>query len=130
MHDRQMKTDRRNRCQLVVALLLLWGCLSGRANVYATNIKLNGSTNNAAIVPGRPVRISYILNEPATNVLVRLLSGATVVWSNSLAGTNRGKQFPGVGRHQPGGPKHRGGNLPNQHHGGGGGPSGLDQHHR
>ena len=90
MHDRQMKTDRRNRCQLVVALLLLWGCLSGRANVYATNIKLNGSTNNAAIVPGRPVRISYILNEPATNVLVRLLSGATVVWSNSLAGTNRG----------------------------------------
>ena len=48
MHYRQMKTDRRTRCQLVVALLLLWGGLSVRANVYATDIKLDGSTNNAA----------------------------------------------------------------------------------
>jgi hypothetical protein len=62
-----MKTDRRNWRQLVVALLLLWGCLSGRANVYATNIKLNGSTNNAAVSTNNAAaRISYILNEPAT----------------------------------------------------------------
>jgi hypothetical protein len=85
-----MKTDRRNWRRLVVALLLLWGCFPGRANVYATDIKLNGSTNNAAMVPGRPVQISYILNEPASNVLVRIYSGASVVWTNRLAGTNAG----------------------------------------
>jgi flagellar hook capping protein FlgD len=90
MCDRLMKTDRRNWCPLVVALWLLWGGLSGRANVYATDIKLNGSTNNAAMVPAGAVQISYILNEPATNVLLRICSGASVVWSNSLAGTNAG----------------------------------------
>ncbi|MGA2539988.1 MAG: hypothetical protein ABSG78_00350 [Verrucomicrobiota bacterium] len=87
MHYRQKKTDRRNRCQLVVALLLLCAGVSGRANVYATDIKLNGSTNNAAIVPAGGVQISYILNEPATAGLsVQIFSGATVVWTNNLAG--------------------------------------------
>ena len=89
----QTKSDLRNRRQLVVALLLLCGCLSGRANVYATNIKLNGSTNNAAIAPAEmagAVRISYILNEPATNVFLQIYSGATVVWADNLAGTNAG----------------------------------------
>ena len=90
MHDRLMKTDRRNWCPLVVVLWLLWGGLSGRANVYATGIKLNGSTNNAAMVPAGAVQISYILNEPATNVLVRIYSGVSVLWTNSLAGTNAG----------------------------------------
>jgi hypothetical protein len=89
----QMKIDCRNRCQLVVAVLLLWGCLSGRANVYATDIKLNGSTNNAAIAPAgsdTSVQISYILNETASNVCLQVFSGATVVWTNNLAGTNAG----------------------------------------
>jgi hypothetical protein len=87
------KNDLRNRRQLVVALLLLWGCLPGRANVYATDIKLNGSTNNAAIAPAETaaaVQISYILNEPATNVFLQIYSGPAVVWAGNLAGTNAG----------------------------------------
>jgi hypothetical protein len=91
MHYRQMKTDRRNLGQLVGVLLLLWGCLSGRANVFASDIKLNGSTNNAAMVPGGLVQISYILNEAATaGLCVEIYAGATVVWSNSLAGGDPG----------------------------------------
>ncbi|MGD0412832.1 MAG: hypothetical protein ABSC18_14155 [Verrucomicrobiota bacterium] len=83
-----MKTDRRNWRQLVVALLLLWGCLSGRANVYATNIKLNGSTNNAAVSTNNAAaRISYILNEPATaGVTVRIVSNGVPLWTTNLAG--------------------------------------------
>jgi hypothetical protein len=87
------RTDLRNRRQLAVALLLLWGCLPGRANVYATDIKLNGSTNNAAIAPAEmaaAVQISYILNEPATNVLLQIYSGTNMVWAGALAGTNAG----------------------------------------
>ena len=84
------KADRRNGCLLVAALLLLLGCPSGRANVYATNIKLNGSTNNAATLPAGSMRISYILNDTASNVLVKIYSGGSVIWSNSLAGTNAG----------------------------------------
>ncbi len=87
MHVRQKKTIRRNRCQLVLALLLLSAGLSARANVYATDIKLNSSTNNAAILHATPVQISYILNEPASAGLsLQIFSGATVVWTNGLAG--------------------------------------------
>ena len=65
-----------------------------RANVYATDIKLNGSltgiTNSNAI----PVTISYILNEPATlGTTIKIFSGATVVDTISIAsgpGTLRG----------------------------------------
>ncbi|MDQ6630427.1 MAG: hypothetical protein M3Y82_01560, partial [Verrucomicrobiota bacterium] len=38
-----------------------------RANVYATNIKLNGNlTNSVSVGQGSPVQITYILNEAAT----------------------------------------------------------------
>ena len=131
MHYCQMKTDRRNRCQLVVALLLLWACLSGRANVYATNIKLNGSTNNAAMRPGRPgadqlhpQRTGH--QRPA----LQIYSGAIVVWTNSLAGTNAGSNSVVWGGTNQAGTNVAAGNLSNQHHGGGRGPCGLDQHHR
>jgi hypothetical protein len=93
MRNCQKKTSRRNRCPLVVALLLLASGLPGKANVCATDIKLNGSTNNAAIAASGPdttVQISYILNQPATNVCLRIYSGAAVVWTGSLAGTNTG----------------------------------------
>ena len=88
MHYRQMKTDRRNWCLLVVALPLLWGCLSSRANVYATNIKLNGSTNNAAMATNHAgARISYILNEPATvGVTVQILSNGAPLWTTNIPG--------------------------------------------
>jgi len=53
---------------------------AAKANVYATNIKLNGSLANASTSQGSPVTISYILNEDATaGVTIKVLSGATVV---------------------------------------------------
>jgi hypothetical protein len=76
-----------------VALLLLWGCLPGRANVYATDIRLNGSTNNAAVAAAcvnSAVQISYILNEPADTVLLQVYSGTNVVWTNSVADAGAG----------------------------------------
>jgi hypothetical protein len=67
---------------LSVAIIVLTFAIAphARANVYATNIKLNGSflgvTNNNAV----PVTISYILNERATlGTTIKILSGATVV---------------------------------------------------
>lgn len=78
---------------LTVALLL--GGVSARANVYATNIKLNGALANASVSQGSSVTISYILNEPATSgVTINILSSTNVVRSISIdagnAGTLRG----------------------------------------
>jgi hypothetical protein len=94
MHYRQMKFDRRTWRLLVVALLLPWGCLSAKANVYATNIKLNGSTNNAAMGTNQAgAQISYILNEPATDgVTVQILSNGAPCWTTNIAGG-----MPGAG---------------------------------
>ena len=65
--------------------------LSVRANVYATNIKFNNSLNNAAILQGGTLSISYILNEPATaGALVEILSDTNVVRAISLAAGNPG----------------------------------------
>lgn len=68
---------------------------TARANVYATNIKLNGSlTNSATASQGSSVAISYILNEAATaGVTINISSGGTVVRTISIpsgAGTTRG----------------------------------------
>jgi hypothetical protein len=88
----RMKIDRRAGGILVVAWLLM-GCCSSRANVYATDIKLNGSTNNAAIVATNGLQISYILNEPATTgVTVQVMSNSLVLWSTNLAGGLPGTQ--------------------------------------
>jgi hypothetical protein len=74
-----------------LVLLLFSSALSTEANVYATGIKLNGSTNNAAILPSSSVQISYILNEPASaGLCLQILSGASVVWSNALAAGDAG----------------------------------------
>jgi hypothetical protein len=84
-------------CAAASALALLWAAPSARANVYATNIKLNGSLTGATNTQGAPVTISYILNEPATlGTTIQILSGATVVntisipagTAGSLRGTN------------------------------------------
>src|SRR5215467_8607264 len=66
--------------RLFPVLLLLFATTlphSARANVYATNIKLNGGLTNATTVPAT---ISYVLNEPASlGVTVKILFGSTVV---------------------------------------------------
>jgi hypothetical protein len=68
---------------------------SAYANVYATNIKINGSLTSASAAPGASVSISYILNEPASGgVTVKILSGATAVrtlaFASGASGTARG----------------------------------------
>ena len=80
---------------LSLALALTTGIPSARANVYASNVKINGGMSNTSVAPGASVNISYILNEPASSgVTVRILSGATAVRTISLAagtaGTLRG----------------------------------------
>lgn len=79
----------------LVLALTLTAARSARANVYATNIKLNGSLADTSFTPGGTVAVSYILNEPATaGVTLEILSGATVVrtltCNSPNAGTTRG----------------------------------------
>jgi hypothetical protein len=71
-------------------LALLVVCLSAafqaRAYVYATNVRLNHLTNNAAISPGTPVEISYILNEPASDgVTLQIFADTNVINSFEFA---------------------------------------------
>ena len=80
-----------------LVLVLTVGCPSpqARANVYATNLKLNGSTNSPTIMPGQEVSIGYLLNEPASGgVTIRILSGTNVARTIALApgspGTSQG----------------------------------------
>jgi len=80
---------------VAIALAISSLTSNARANVYATNLKLNGSTNNPTIVAGQDLSISYILNEPASaGATIRILSGATAVRTMALApgsaGTSRG----------------------------------------
>lgn len=69
---------------------------AARANVYATNLRVNHSTNNVAFSPSNSVEISYILNEPASDgVTVQIFSGTNVIQSfefstNSPGGAVRG----------------------------------------
>ena len=79
---------------LALALALATAAPSAHANVYATNIKLNGGMSNISVAPGTSVSISYILNEPASSgVTIKILSGATPVRTITIAsgaGTTRG----------------------------------------
>jgi len=69
-------------------LLLLSHAPVAKANVYATNIRLNGGTTNvAAPLGGTNVTISYLLNEPASSgITVTIKNGDTVVWTTNRAG--------------------------------------------
>ena len=92
----QMK-KRRHCLSLVAALFLLLGVRHSKANVYATNIKIDGALTNGWVAPGFPAQISYILNEPASaGVQMEILAGSNVIRSFSatngqpgtLAGSN------------------------------------------
>jgi hypothetical protein len=84
------------RSQITVAGLLffLCACLSARANVYATDIRLNGSLQAGVVSPGSPLAISFILNDVATHVSVQICAGAhaikTFASDAGQAGTNAG----------------------------------------
>jgi hypothetical protein len=76
---------------LGLAVALTTTAPSARANVFASNVKINGGTNNVSVAPGASVSISYILNEPASaGVTIKILSGTTAVRTISLAGGSTG----------------------------------------
>ncbi len=85
---------------------MLLGCLlPAKANIFASNIKLNGDTNSAVLLPNGGVAVSYILNEPATNGVVtlkifqntNLIRSISAIWPNpgTLRGSN-GLTWDGV----------------------------------
>ena len=74
---------------LTGALVSLAICSNARANIYATNLRLNGGTTNVSYSTTN-YYLSYILNEPATlGVTVEILSGTNAIRSITLpSGTN------------------------------------------
>ncbi len=79
-------------CLLFAAVCLLTPA-SALANVYATDIRLNGGSTNLSVSPGSSVSIRYRLNEAATaGVTIDIVSGSTVIRSltnaPALKGTN------------------------------------------
>ena len=80
---------------LPLALAIFLHPPSAHANVYATNVRLDGGTTNITTAAGGQVTISYILNEAASaGVDINITSGASVVRKIRLAagdqGTDRG----------------------------------------
>jgi hypothetical protein len=81
---------------VVASLVLTLVPQNAQANVYATDLRINGSLSGPVnSSPGSAVTISYILNEDATaGVTVNILSNETVVRSIPIAsgsnGANRG----------------------------------------
>jgi hypothetical protein len=83
------------RCQVLgIALFLLLFChLPARANVYATDIRINGSLDAGVIVPGGQITISYILNDDASaGVTLRIFSGANIIHTVAPGGGSAGTQ--------------------------------------
>ncbi len=73
----------------IIACVLL-STSSARANVYATDIRVNGNLNSAISTFGLPVQISYRLNQAATlGVTVGVWQGANPV-ATITGGTNMG----------------------------------------
>jgi hypothetical protein len=69
-----------------------------QANVYATNIRLNGGLTNIVVPAGTNVAITYSLNESATlGVIININSGATTVRTLTLTnpgpGTLQGSNY-------------------------------------
>ncbi len=76
---------------LALALALVTAAPYAHANVYASNIKINGGLTAAVANQGQNANISYILNEPASaGVTINVLSNAVVVRTISVAGGGAG----------------------------------------
>jgi hypothetical protein len=85
--------NRSNRLSAIglLVFILLFCSISVRANVYATDIRINGSMNAGVIIPGSQVTVSYILNENASlGMFVKVIAGTNVVWTNAMAGGSAG----------------------------------------
>lgn len=77
---------------LALALALATTSPTAHANVYATNIKINGTLTGAApVFEGSGATITYILNEPASlGLAIQIYSGATLVRTIAIAGGSVG----------------------------------------
>jgi hypothetical protein len=78
--------------KLIAALALASFPLTVRANVYATDIKVNGSLSAVSVTPtpSSPVTVTYILNQAASlGCTVNILSGSAPV-AAIAGGTNLG----------------------------------------
>jgi hypothetical protein len=69
--------------------------LPARANVYVTNLRLNGAVSNALVAAGSPLSVSYILNEAASlGIKLSIVSGTNTLRTVSLgpgtSGTMKG----------------------------------------
>ncbi len=71
-------------------LLFLLGAYSVRANVYATDIRVNGSLQAGVVAPGHPLTISYVLNDAATLGVTIAISQGTNPVASITGGTNIG----------------------------------------
>ena len=61
------------------------------ANVYATNLRIDGGTTNIVATPRTSIAISFLLNEPASRgTTVQIRSGASVVTSLFFAAESQG----------------------------------------
>ncbi len=88
-----MKMKCRHQLFGIGLLFFLLSHLSVRANVYATDIRLDASQYAGVIVPGGQINISYILNDNATaGVSVRIWSGANVIHTITASGGSLGTQ--------------------------------------
>lgn len=81
-----------------LAVVLLLSPRSAHANVYATNIRLNGGLTNLVVPAVTNLAITYTLNEPATlGVSISIKSGATTVRTFTLTnpgpGTLQGSNY-------------------------------------
>lgn len=85
------------RCLGLLAACLVFTATSSQANVYATNVRINGSaTGTTLYYPCFSVEISYVLNEPASaGLTIDFLDGDTVrhsiVAPGGGPGTERGE---------------------------------------
>jgi len=77
---------------LALALALITYAPSAHANVYASNIKINGTLTGAATVAeGSGATITYILNEPASlAAAVQIFSGVNLVKTIIILGGSPG----------------------------------------
>src|SRR5580765_7432469 len=83
---------------LMLLAFLTFVPVRSHANVYATNIRLNGGLTNIVVTGGTDIAITFSLNESATlGLTLNINSGATTVRTIALtypgAGTLQGSNY-------------------------------------
>jgi hypothetical protein len=72
-----------------VALVAGVAALPVHANVFASNLRLSGTTSNLTTTPGDAVPLTYVLNEAASaGLTVTVFAGTNAVWSTNVSGAS------------------------------------------